>query len=167
MEPNQVYPSPDNSWIPQGIPTGVFVPNNQTPATADKPVQNTVQQAAAPAQIQSAPVAPAVYVPGPLDKFLQWVAKFFAKLLGQPDPITGVPAVTSATAKKTESIVGKARDVANQAVAKATDAATQAAQKVQQVIPPPVAAPQTPAAAPQQPSTASVMPTQPIPEQTK
>lgn len=76
MEPNQTNPSPETSGIPQGIPTGVFVPNNQAPATADKPVQNTVQQAAAPVMpTAQAPVAPAVApVPakeGPLDKFLQ------------------------------------------------------------------------------------------------
>lgn len=78
--------------------------------------------------------------------------------MGQPDPITGAPAVTSPTAKKTENIIGKARDVANQAVSKATDAATQAAQKVQQVIPPPPPAASTP------PPAAPIPPT---PEQPK
>ena len=61
MEPTQTNPSPETSGIPQGIPTGVFVPNNQTPAP------NTVQQPAAPAP--AAASAPAKE--GPLDKFLQ------------------------------------------------------------------------------------------------
>lgn len=42
MEPNQTNPSQENSPIPQGIPTGVFVSNNQP--SAQIPVQNTVQQ---------------------------------------------------------------------------------------------------------------------------
>jgi hypothetical protein len=67
MEPNQVNPSPENLGIPQGIPTGVFVPNNQVP---------TVQ---APNMAQASVVAPSVQAPvvqvpageGPLDKVLK------------------------------------------------------------------------------------------------
>jgi len=84
MEPNQTNPSPDNSGIPQGIPTGVFVPNNQTPAQTQvqAPAQNTVQPAVqAPVAPASAPTnqpvstaapAPAGPIkPGALDRFLQ------------------------------------------------------------------------------------------------
>lgn len=73
MEPNQVAnPSPETSGIPQGIPTGVFVPNNQIPAQT--PVAEVpVVQSQAPVAPVSAPVPP-VPVPtaqateGALDK---------------------------------------------------------------------------------------------------
>jgi len=143
MEPNQTIPSPDNSWIPQGIPTGVFVPNNQVPvqtqvSTTQIPVETPVQQPS----IQTT-TAPIMAKEGPLDKIFRWLARFFAKITGQPDPITGTPNVASQTAKKTENIVGKVRDVANQAVAKASNVASkavdtvnQATEQVQKIIPP-------------------------------
>ncbi|GEM_PF-2538276 len=71
MEPNQTNPSPENSGIPQGIPTGVSVPNNQPSA------QNTVQQPTAPTTIgEPAPAAPTAQTPvpakeGPLDRFFK------------------------------------------------------------------------------------------------
>jgi len=74
MEPNQLNPSPDNLGIPQGIPTGVFVSNNQPP------VQNIVQQPIETSPVQ-APVTQ-VQVPvtqvqapvweGALDKIFKW-----------------------------------------------------------------------------------------------
>lgn len=134
-------PSPTTSWIPQGIPTGVFVSNAQTP------VQDTVQQPVAP-QVQSVVppvVTPASPIPqaGALDKFFQGLVRFIAKIMGQADPITGLPN-TSKAVQKTENIVGKVRNAANQVVektsdvvTKATDTVTQATEKIQQVIPPP------------------------------
>jgi hypothetical protein len=61
MEPNQTNPSPDNSGIPQGIPTGVFVPNNQTPTVQAAPVKTPTVS----------PTSPAQSTEGPLDKFLR------------------------------------------------------------------------------------------------
>jgi len=155
MEANQpVSPSPETSWIPQGIPTGVFVPNNQTPAQ-QAPVAPVT--ATTPAWTPAAPAKE-----GPLDKFLKWLAKFLAKVTGQPDPITWAPNIASKAIAAWENVVGKVRGVANQAVGKATTAATKIAdtttnvvsQAAQKIIP--QTAPQTPAA-----------PTQPVPEQPK
>jgi len=57
MEPNQTNPSQDNSAIPQGIPTGVFVSNNQV--SAQTSVQNTVQQPIpAASEIVQTPIQP-------------------------------------------------------------------------------------------------------------
>ena len=169
MEPNQVNPSPENAWIPQGIPTGVFVANNQVPVTTDKlaqtPVQNTVSAVPTPAPVVT-PVAPQAAAPittakpseGALDKILKGIVRFFAKIMGQPDPITGVSNATSATAKKAENIIGKVRGAANQVVSKASDVAgkavntvNQATEKIQQVIPQQPVAP-----------TAPIEPTQPV-----
>ncbi|MFA6256504.1 MAG: hypothetical protein WC606_04975 [Candidatus Absconditabacterales bacterium] len=141
MESNQVNTSPETSGIPQGIPTGVFVANNQTPATVDKVVP------VAPSVTTSEPV---LATEGPLDRIFRGLARFFAKVTGQPDPITGASNPASKTLQKGQDIVGKVRGAANQAVAKASDVASkavdtatnvanQAAQKVQQVIPPPTA----------------------------
>ncbi len=169
MEANQINSPVENSWIPQGIPTGVFVPNNQSsPQTAP----------AAPAQ--ATPVAPAAPVSeGPLDRILKWIARFFARVMGQPDPITWAPNAASQALQKSQNIVGKIRSTANQAVskvtdvtgqvvskatdvtgqvvAKATSVANQATQKVQQVVAPASSAPQAtetvaPAAQPTPPS---------------
>ena len=162
MEPNQVNPSPENAWIPQGIPTGVFVANNQVPAQT--PVQNTVSaepiqapvvtpvpETQAPVAQVVAPAGPAKE--GPLDKVLKGLARFFAKVMWQPDPITGVSNTNSATAKKAENIIGKMRGAANQVVEKASnvagkavDSVNQATEKIQQVIPQPTVAPTTPVA---------------------
>ncbi len=183
MEPTQANPSPETAWIPQGIPTGVFVPNNQV--SAQTPVQDTVQTAPEVAQTpvqpasaeqvaptQSTPAAtPAQPTEGPLDRIFKWIARFIAKITGQPDPITGAPNVASAALQKGWNLVGKvwgaanqavekASDVAGKAVSTATNVANQAAQKVQEVIPPPTSAvPQTPAE--------PVAPAQPVPEQPK
>lgn len=151
MEPNQAtIPSPDNSWIPQGIPTGVFVPNNQ-------PVPNTVQQAEPVAAVPTAPVvdssvapvtpaAPVVSGPGTLDKIFTGIARFFAKIMGQPDPITGKPNTPSQAVSQAENIVGKVWGAANQVVDTASNVAgqavntvNQATQQIQQVIPQPQA----------------------------
>ena len=45
MDINQTNPSPDTSDIPQGIPTGVFVANNQPSqqVVTDAPVVSTPQ----------------------------------------------------------------------------------------------------------------------------
>lgn len=146
MEPNQVNPSPENQGIPQGIPTGVFVPNNQTP------VQTPVVGSPSP-QVAGVQTPPPHVGEGPLDRIFRWLAKFIAKITGQPDPITGAPNIASQAIQKWENIVGKVRGAANQVVEKAgnvagkavdtaTNVATQAAQQVQQIIPPPSAAPQ-------------------------
>ena len=136
------------TWIPQGIPTGVFVPNNQTPAPVEAPVvQSPTQWAPVQAQASATPTSP---VARPLDKVFAGIVRFVARITGQPDPITGTPNI-SKTAKTAENIVGKVRNAANQAVEKASDVATKATatvekatEKIQQVIPPP-AAPQAPA----------------------
>ena len=49
MEPNQTNVAPQTSEIPQGIPTGVFVPNNQM-STAQS------NQTQIPAQAQVSPM---------------------------------------------------------------------------------------------------------------
>lgn len=143
MEPNQVNLSPENWWIPQGIPTWVFVPNNQS-----VPVQETVQPAVVASPEGTPVVKPVTSTEGPLDKFFKRIIRFIARITGQPDPITGAPNIASQVIQKWENIVGKARNVANQVVEKTTDVtgkavdiatnvATQAAQQVQQIIPPP------------------------------
>ena len=66
MEPNQTNPSPENSGIPQGIPTGVFVPNNQQPAAVQTP---TVQSSVEPVPVVATQPAPATE--GPLDRMLK------------------------------------------------------------------------------------------------
>lgn len=142
MEANQTNTSSNVSGIPQGIPTWVFVPNNQT-SVPQASVAQTVP-------VESTPAAPEL----PLDKFFKWFVRFLAKIMGQPDPITGAPNVASQAIQKWENIVGKVRDAANQVVSKAgdvatqgvniaTNVATQAAQQVQQIIPPPTTS-QTP-----------------------
>lgn len=145
MEPNQVNPSPENWGIPQGIPTGVFVPNNQVSAKAP-----TVESPVAPsASVDTPTPTPKVETEGALDKIFKWLAKFFAKITGQPDPITGQPNVAAKTIQKWENIIGKVRSVANQVVGKAGDVAgkavdtvtnvtIQAAEQVKQIIPPQV-----------------------------
>ena len=149
MEPNQTNPSPENSGIPQGIPTGVFVPNNQQPAAVQTP---TVQSSVEPVPVVATQPAPATE--GPLDRMLKWIVRFFAKIMGQPDPITGAPNLASQTLQKSQNIVGKVRGAANQAVEKvgdvagkavnvATDVTNKATQKIQEVIPPPTATPVT------------------------
>ncbi|MCX6825343.1 MAG: hypothetical protein NTY80_03900 [candidate division SR1 bacterium] len=177
MEANQINSPAENSGIPQGIPTGVFVANNQSSPQA--------------AAVQSAPVAPVAPVSeGPLDRILKGIARFFARVMGQADPITGAPNAASQALQKSQNIVGKIRSTANQAVskvtdvtgqvvakatdvasqavskatdvtgqvvAKATSVANQATQKVQQVVAPASSAPQAtetvaPAAQPTPPS---------------
>ena len=149
MEPNQTNVTPQTSEIPQGIPTGVFVPNNQTPTA-------WVNQTQIPAQAQVSPMPAQEW---PLDRIFKSLARFFAKIMGQPDPITGAPNVASQALQKSENIVGKVWGAANQVVAKASDVAgkavdtatnvaTQAAQQVQQIIPPPQTAAPAPTVAP-------------------
>lgn len=169
MEPTQSTPT--NTWIPQGIPTGVFVPNNQPPVTSpETPVQNISQPSvseqasvAAPVQQASSPSASQWM----LDKMIMWLVRFIAKITGNPDPITWEvsPAAQSAF-QKTENIVGKVWNVANKAVSTASDVAskattvvTQATEKIQQVVPPPAAQPTTPISS----EPAPVPP--PVPEQ--
>ena len=165
MEPNQTNVSPATWGIPQGIPTGVFVPNNQT-STVQVPIQ---------AQIPTAQASTAPAKEGPLDRIFKWLARFLAKIMGQPDPITGAPNVAAKAIQTWENIVGKVWGAANQAVAKAgdvagkavdtaTNVATQAAQQVQQIIPPPQAA--TPAPTITSPEATPVV-QQPIAEQPK
>lgn len=163
MEENQqnVAPSPENLWTPQGAPAGVFVSNGQTPVS-DIPAQASVAQPTSQASVlEQQPAASQITSPGvqqpaqpgALEKLFNGLAKFIAKITGQPDPITG-ESNTSNTAKKTENIVGKVWNVANKAVEKASDAAskatnvvTQATEKIQQVIPPPTAS--TPQSSPE------------------
>ena len=143
MEPNQTNVSPKNWGIPQGIPTGVFVPNNQTPMTT-APVQE--------ATLQTPWQAPVVQnTEGPLDRVFKRLVRFIAKVTGQPDPITGAPNPTSDAFQKGEKIIGKVRGVANQVVTKATDVAgkavdtvNHATQQIQQIVPPPTAQQKTP-----------------------
>lgn len=89
--------------------------------------------------------------------------------MGQPDPITWIANPASQATQKTENLIWKMRGAANQAVAKASDVAgkavntatnvaNQATQQVQQMVPPPAAAPMPPVAPVQQPP---VMPTPP------
>lgn len=168
MEPNQTNPSPENSGIPQGIPTGVFVPNNQTP------VQNIPQQSveqvqtvpvvdttvvSAPASAPAAEAIPAPAKEGALDRIFTWLARFLAKISGQPDPITGAPNPAAQKLQQWSNIVGKVRGAANQAVEKASEVAwkaaatvNQATEKIQQVVPPPTASqPVPPVETPTQP----------------
>lgn len=179
MWSNDVTNPSGTAWIPNGIPTGVFVPNNQTPAQA--PVQNTPAQA----PVASASSAPASE--GALDRFFKRLARSLAKVTGQPDPITGVSNTASQVFQKWQNIVGKVRGAANQVVEKATDVATsavntatnvatkvvdttanvanKAVQKVQEVIPAPAATPTAtpaPTVAPVADST-PVAPTTPTP----
>lgn len=172
MEPNQTNTSPEIAGIPEGIPTGVFVPNNQVPVTTDIPVQNVVPTVpvqapvvtptvAQPVAVESTPVVSPVVeqstvaqlpvgqpVEWPLDKIFKWLARFFAKVMGQPDPITWAVNPASKALQQSENIVGKVWGAANQAVTKATDVAAKAAdtvnqatQSVQQLIPPPTIQP--------------------------
>lgn len=158
----ETTPTPETAWIPQEAPAGVFVPNNQTPVAIDAPV---VTQPVAPVAAPETAQTPVASMAGPLDKLLTWLAKFFAKVTGQPDPITGA-VNTSKAATTTWNIVGKVWNTANQVVAKAGDAAgkavdtvNQATEKIQQVIPP-QAAPQTPV------ESAPVAPVAPVAEVT-
>lgn len=167
MEANQANTSPEIAGIPQGIPTGVFVVNNQTPTTVDVPVV-----AQTPVQAPVAPVVSAPATEGPLDRVFKSLARFFAKVMGQPDPITWAPNPASQALQKWENIVGKVRGAANQVVAKASDVAgkavdtvNQATQQIQQIVPPPAAAPQqTPVV---EATPAVQQPVQPMPEQVK
>ncbi len=138
METNQTTPSPSTGWIPQGIPTGVFVANNQTPVSNTVSSQPTNEAVAAPVALQEKP----------LDRRFVSLTKFLAKVFGQPDPITWAPNPASKLLQKAETITEKARWAANQAVEKVGDASnkvvstvSQATEKLQQVIPPPVSSP--------------------------
>ena len=107
--------TPDTK-IPEWIPTWV------TPAPVATPV------AAAPV------TTPAVSTEGPLDRAVRSLVRFFAKLLGKPDPITGqlpvapqaTPAPGTVVAPKTENFVDKMWSAANKAVDTATTVATKA-----------------------------------------
>ena len=61
-----------------------------------------------------------------MDRIFKSLARFFAKIMGQPDPITGAPNVASQAIQKSENIVGKVWGAANQVVAKASDVAGKA-----------------------------------------
>ncbi len=143
MEPNQIAnPSQEASGIPQGIPTGVFVPNNQIP------VQASAVSSQIPVAPVSAPETPIQGKEGALDRVFKGLARFFARVMGQPDPITGAPNAASQALQKSQNIVGKVRGAANQVVEKASDVAgkavntvNQATQQIQQVIPQQTAAP--------------------------
>lgn len=154
MEENTVVnPSSENAGTPQNAPAGVFVPNGQTPVEPLTPVQETPIQQPASQQVET-PVAPQISPvvegkkEGALDKFFTWVARFIAKIFGQPDPITGAQNPASQALQKSQNIVGKVRGAANQVVDKASDVAnkttaavTQATEKIQEFIPAPTAAP--------------------------
>ncbi len=175
MEENTpTVPSPENLWAP----SGVFVSNNETPSVQDtsSSVEAPVSQQTETSVVQEQPVTP-VQIPsetapvaskeGALDKIFTGLVRFIAKISGQPDPITWA-VNTSQAVKKTENVVGKVWNAANQAVEKASSAAhktvdtvSQATEKIQQVIPPPTAE-QPAAPAPEQPP-APVTP--PTPEQ--
>jgi len=148
MEPNQLNPSPDNLGIPQGIPTGVFVSNNQPPVQnivqqpiETSPVQAPVTQVQAPVAQVQVPVTQ-VQVPvweGALDKIFKWLAKFFAKVMWQPDPITWV-STTSVGVQTTDNLIGKVRGAANQIATTASNVAWNAVAAVNQttqIISPP------------------------------
>ena len=84
--------------------------------------------------------------PGTLDKIFTGIARFFAKIMGQPDPITGKPNTPSQAVSQAENIVGKVWGAANQVVDTASNVAgqavntvNQATQQIQQVIPQPQA----------------------------
>ncbi len=140
--------------MPQNAPAGVFVPNGQTPVAPVTPVQKETPVQEQVSQTVETPVAPQVQTEqtlppevkkeGALDKFFTWVARFIAKISGQPDPITGVKNPVSQTLQKSQNVVGKVRGAANQAVEKAsevanktTTAVNQATEKIQNVIPAP------------------------------
>lgn len=148
METNQTTPSPSTGWIPQGIPTGVFVANNQTPVSNTVSPQPTNEAIATPVALQEKP----------LDKWFVSLTKFLAKIFGQPDPITWAPNPASKLLQKAESISEKARWAANQVAEKAQNVAgktvttvTQVTEKIQEVIPP--VSPTTPPVAPVEPMT--------------
>lgn len=163
MEPNQVNPSPENSEIPANVPAWVFVPNNQTPV--QDVVSPTVVSPVSPQVVaEQTPVVPAKE--WALDRALKGLARFFAKIMGQPDPITWAPNPASQAVKKTENIVGKVRNAANQTVEKAStiagkavDNVNQATEKLQQVIPQQEPVAPTPAA-PVQPTPVVDQPVQ-------
>lgn len=101
--------------IPEWIPTWV------TPAPVTTPV------AVVPA------ATPAVPTEKTLDRAVKSLVRFFAKLLGKPDPITGqpiapkaIPAPWTPTTPKTETFVDKMWSAANKAVDTATTVATKA-----------------------------------------
>ncbi len=103
--------------IPEGIPTWV----------SSAPVAQPT-----PTPVAATPATPTEWM---LDRIVKSLARFFAKLLGKPDPITGQPLVapTASTtapwavpAPKTESFVDKMRSAANKAVDTATTVATKA-----------------------------------------
>jgi len=176
MEENvhtNTVPSSENSWIPQWAPAGVFVPNDQvapaqdTPTSTEAPVSQQVETPVVQEQVSvvsEQPVVPIQWTPetapvapkeGALEKIFNGLARFIAKISGQPDPITWT-ANSSAVANKAWNIVGKVWNAANQAVEKAWEVATQATnvvgqatEKIQQVVPPPTAA-QPSAPAPEQ-----------------
>ncbi|MCX6823064.1 MAG: hypothetical protein NTX91_03670 [candidate division SR1 bacterium] len=98
--------------IPEGIPTGV---NPNLVATSAAPVS----------------AAPAVPTEGTLDRIVKSLTRFFAKLLGKPDPITGQPLTTAPTTPATPAatagnFVDKMWSAANKAVDTATTVATKA-----------------------------------------
>ena len=148
MENNVVAnPSVENVEMPQNAPGGVFVPNGQNAWNSVTPVQtSSVQQtvqSVAP-QSQQTP-SPEVQKEGALDKLFTRGARFFAKISGQPDPITGEKNALNETIQKSQNVVGKVRGAANQAVEKASEVAhkttaavTQATEKIQKVIPAPI-----------------------------
>lgn len=141
MDTNQTTPSATTGWIPQGIPTGVFVANNQTPVSNTTSPQPTTDAAVAPVSLQEKP----------LDRRFVSLTKFLAKIFGQPDPITWAPNPASKLLQKAESISEKARWAANQVAEKAQNVAdktvttvTHVTEKIQEVIPPPAQQPTTP-----------------------
>lgn len=97
--------------IPEWIPTWVI------PAPVTAPVT------AAPATTSAVPTE------GALDRGVRSLVRFFAKLLGKPDPITGQPIIAPATttwpADKAANFADKIRLAANKAVNTATTVATQ------------------------------------------
>ena len=102
--------------IPEWIPTWVTPPPVAVPVVAT------------PATISVVPTE------GPLDRGVRSLVRFFAKLLGKPDPITGelpvasktTPAPGTAAAPKTGNFVDKMWSAANKAVDTATTVATKA-----------------------------------------
>ena len=52
------------------------------------------------ATTSSVPTATPPATEGPLDKIFKWLARFFAKITGQPDPITGAPNAASQALQK-------------------------------------------------------------------
>jgi len=97
----------------------VFVSNNETSSAQDTSsfVEVPVSQQTETSVVQEQPVtpiqtpsetAPVTSKEGALEKIFTGLARFIAKISGQPDPITGAPNI-SAAAKQTENIVGKVR----------------------------------------------------------